>query len=526
MSAPALSSRSPLLEAALTHAERGYSVFPAVPRGKRPLPARGFKVATRDEREILHFWDQHPDANVAVACGASRIVVLDIDSKAGADPEDVLGEFDIAGVPLIRTGEAPEPSEDDPNSLSGVRGAHLYFAGDLPGTNKLSIGGCEIRGNQHYVVAPPSVHPSGVLYEGILPPAGELPPVPEWLLAMIAAPNGNASAPAVAEVVPAGERNATLASIAGTMRRRGMSAKAIAAALQVENEERCRPPLPAGEVEQIAASIARYPPSGRTVEPAGTSDPSESAAPGKRKLQLPEMPELQDVAGQCAWLSAAFALDPAHPIVSGRRHGHSGPECHIRLRRADAAAISFEPATRINNPRALLETLSWSTLPTDGAAPLFRSEHCAQIAHVIKMLCGAAKTLTAVQEAAGFVSTFLCSAVEVEEAVTTYGTGGQKYEAVIALRRELDQFAGRPVGPARYARDADTGELVIAVSDLQEAARRHTGTSLPHGFVDARMDALEWQRVELQGHGLPGDRGKRPHARIDAYRGHLTTVSD
>ena len=217
-----MSTESTLLEAALTYAEHGYAVFPTAPRGKRPLTATGFKASTRDERSILHMWAQHPDANVAVACGASHIVVLDIDSKAGADPHDILGELDVAGVPLIYTGEAPERSAKAPNSLSGVRGAHLYFAGDLAGTNKLSIAGCEIRGHQHYVIAPPSVHASGVVYQGTLPPVAELPAVPDWLPAMISAPNGNASAPAVTETIPAGARNSTLASIAGTMRRRSM----------------------------------------------------------------------------------------------------------------------------------------------------------------------------------------------------------------------------------------------------------------------------------------------------------------
>jgi len=44
------------------------------------------------------------------------------------------------------------------------------------------------------------------------------------------------------------------------MRRRGFSERAIAAALAVENAERCQPPLDAAEVATIAASVARYPP--------------------------------------------------------------------------------------------------------------------------------------------------------------------------------------------------------------------------------------------------------------------------
>jgi Primase C terminal 1 (PriCT-1) len=57
-----------------------------------------------------------------------------------------------------------------------------------------------------------------------------------------------------------GARNATLASLAGAMRRRGASQEAIAAALQAENQRRCDPPLTNAEVAGIAASIARYQP--------------------------------------------------------------------------------------------------------------------------------------------------------------------------------------------------------------------------------------------------------------------------
>ena len=52
----------------------------------------------------------------------------------------------------------------------------------------------------------------------------------------------------------------TLASLAGTMRRRGMGTEAIAAALLRENASRCAPPLPDEEVNRIARSVSRYQP--------------------------------------------------------------------------------------------------------------------------------------------------------------------------------------------------------------------------------------------------------------------------
>ncbi len=62
------------------------------------------------------------------------------------------------------------------------------------------------------------------------------------------------------ESIRAGSRNATLASLAGSMRRRGMAGPAILAALTAENSTRCVPPLPDDEVARIAASVSRYAP--------------------------------------------------------------------------------------------------------------------------------------------------------------------------------------------------------------------------------------------------------------------------
>jgi len=57
------------------------------------------------------------------------------------------------------------------------------------------------------------------------------------------------------------QRNNTLTSIAGTMRRRGMTKESILAALLEENRQKCIPPLSEEEVERIAESIAtRYAP--------------------------------------------------------------------------------------------------------------------------------------------------------------------------------------------------------------------------------------------------------------------------
>jgi hypothetical protein len=89
-----------------------------------------------------------------------------------------------------------------------------------------------------------------------------LPELPEELLALWRelAKNGTKKAAGHSEGGPIleGGRNNHLTSLAGTMRRRGMSEAAIRAVLMAENEERCVPPLSDAEVDQIAKSMGRY----------------------------------------------------------------------------------------------------------------------------------------------------------------------------------------------------------------------------------------------------------------------------
>ena len=97
---------SPLERIALAAASKGYFVFPCTPRDKLPrVPksegGRGFKDATRDEGKILRWWDRWPDANIGIACGASGLVVLDIDSKHGADPREVIDQLDLHDYPQL-----------------------------------------------------------------------------------------------------------------------------------------------------------------------------------------------------------------------------------------------------------------------------------------------------------------------------------------------------------------------------------------------------------------------------------------
>jgi putative DNA primase/helicase len=202
----------------------------------------------------MAWWRQWPDANIGVATGApSGLLVLDVDPRHGGD--EALRDLEQWHGPLPQTVEA----------LTGGGGQHIYFrCPDGQASGKLADG-IDLKANGGYIVAPPSVHPNGQRYAWELsrhPDDVSLADPPPWLLALLTAPRAAAAAapdPAT-DRIPTGQRNSTLTSLAGAMRRRGATQAAIESALLAENAQRCDPPLPQGEVKRIAASVARYTP--------------------------------------------------------------------------------------------------------------------------------------------------------------------------------------------------------------------------------------------------------------------------
>jgi hypothetical protein len=234
-------------DAALDYAAAGMPVFPLA--GKKPRNDNGLTGASADMDKVADWWRRWPDADVGIATGqASGFVVLDVDGAAGL--RSIVEIEKRHGT--IRTAQV----------LTGSGGRHYWFrCPDEPLRNSVkAIGdGLDIRGDGGYVVGPPSVHESGNVYRW----TRELEHVadcPAWLIED-ARSQRNGAAPEIGEIIPIGEIDSTLASLAGSMRRRGMDEKAILAAL-VATLERCEPghTHTVKDCERIAASVARYAP--------------------------------------------------------------------------------------------------------------------------------------------------------------------------------------------------------------------------------------------------------------------------
>lgn len=246
----------------------------------------------------------------------------------------------------------------------------------------------------------------------------------------------------------------------------------------------------------------------------GPADPVMAGArPATGRLVLPDVPAHDDLAGLLTWLTEAFALNAARPIIRAERFGRDGPDGLAVLTRAGAKPINFEPIKVVTAPAKLIEALAFRIEPTDGAVPAFKAEHCRQISYVLRMACGATSAMTDVQETAGLVGWFLGQA-QLVEGFTTYGTRAERYEALEQL--QSDVFV------KQYLRDSLTGGYVIRVGDLSDAARRYLGSTIPHGWLDGRMSDLGWDRAALSAFGVSGREGRRSrHLHFDVYRGLL-----
>lgn len=251
MTEPAPDPPSPL-DCALAYAAHGWPVIPL--RGKLPLTPNGSNDASTHPDVVRDWWKRHPSANIGLATGI-RFWALDIDTKSNGD--DSLETLEL------RHGRLP----DTLTQITGTRGRHFLFQlpRDFTVRNSQSAiaEGIDTRGTGGYIVASPSVHPDtrrAYIWDGLDEwHAQPIAHAPEWLLALLRDKQRTTAPSVIPDKIQKGRQHATLVSVGGSMRARGLEYEEILAALLSINANRCEEPGPVSNIEQIARSICKYP---------------------------------------------------------------------------------------------------------------------------------------------------------------------------------------------------------------------------------------------------------------------------
>jgi len=151
---------NPIRDAALQYIHDGYSVVPIREREKRPAIAwEEFQRRIPTETEINQwFSDNHNQIGIVCGCVSGGLIVFDFD---GEKWDELLNDFLTAFPELANTRWI----------ITGSDKAHIYVrCVELPEDITREVrtfpdkGEIELRANNHYVLAPPSIHPSGGYY--------------------------------------------------------------------------------------------------------------------------------------------------------------------------------------------------------------------------------------------------------------------------------------------------------------------------------------------------------------------------
>ncbi|MBL6605974.1 MAG: bifunctional DNA primase/polymerase [Alphaproteobacteria bacterium] len=246
-------NRKSMLDIALQiSTELGLSVFPCREKAKgnkkakSPYTNRGYKDASRDEKQIWSWWNSFPNAMVGVPTGRENgIFVVDIDVGQDKDGEASFNEFELE-----------DPHTCQTITMSG--GRHLIFAYPAEHELKNTAGALgkdiDTRGDGGYVIWAGSTSTEGAYSyrEGFGPEVGfnELPPA---LLERLTANGGGSASLPFTGAIPNGQRNSTLFKEAVSLASKKVAPEVIAQHV-ISRLQDCEGNFPVAEAEQVLQS--------------------------------------------------------------------------------------------------------------------------------------------------------------------------------------------------------------------------------------------------------------------------------
>ena len=238
----------------------GFGLIPLLPTkkgeknsGKAPA-GKGFLKNPIKSREVAQSWWEDKDFNIGIVTGKqSGVVVLDIDHPEIFD-QFLTKHPECRNTLIVRRNNAPQWR------------CHYYFKLDayIPKSKKAeSTGWGDILSDGKYVVAPPSFHYSGGVYE-IINDTTPLPFKEEYMVDLLLAHRPGKKNTAkeksiepVEEVIPEGKRNNTLFDEIKRMWNQGCSRKEAEDAA-LEFCQKCVPPYDETEAMKTVTSVYDY----------------------------------------------------------------------------------------------------------------------------------------------------------------------------------------------------------------------------------------------------------------------------
>jgi len=185
----------------------GFSVIPLIKREKRPAIQWLEFQKRKPTDEELKSWFSDGKYNIGIVTGkvSGGLVVVDLDSSEALQ---LAIDEKFPRAPQVKTG----------------KGAHMYYRSRVEVKNfqaRDDLPGIDLRGEGGYVVAPPSVHPSGTAYEWTVEPTSEnggvWPPeeIPDFVLQKTGVKEHKKAIADLSKGVLKGERNNALARLVG-----------------------------------------------------------------------------------------------------------------------------------------------------------------------------------------------------------------------------------------------------------------------------------------------------------------------
>lgn len=229
--------------------DAGLKVLATSPRSKIPdvrFCRHGLKDATASIAKVRTWVRTDDTINLAASLQGSSVCAVDVDGPSG---ERALRE--ISKLPRTR-------------KTKTRNGSHRFYRynGDLGGTAiKLAPDLDFILSG--YVMLPGSEHPEGGTYRS-KDFGARVADLPEPIASALRERRKRRPPEKVANGrsgdLRKGQRDNSLTSIAGAIRRQGHGEDVILSALRAVNEAHCKPPLSNSAVQRISSSISRYAP--------------------------------------------------------------------------------------------------------------------------------------------------------------------------------------------------------------------------------------------------------------------------